>query len=154
MCPACRHVHYDNPLNVVGTVPSWGDDGAQVLLCKRNIEPRRGMWTLPAGFMKLGETTSEGAARETVEEAGSQFEMLGLFSLMNVVRVGQVHLFCRARLLSTEFDPSHETMEARLFTEADLPCDDIAFKTVKHTLEAYFDDRRKGAYCLHVQDME
>lgn len=154
VCPACNAVHYENPLNVVGTVPTWGEDGAQVLLCKRNIEPRRGKWTLPAGFMELGETTSQGAARETDEEAGAQYEMLGLFTVMNVVRVGQVHMYYRARLLSTEFDPGHETMEARLFTEAEIPWDEIAFKTVKQTLEQYFEDRRKGAYGIHSFDIE
>src|SRR5690606_13932959 len=96
VCPACGMVHYDNPLNVVGTVPVWGPEGEQVLLCKRNIEPRWGKWTLPAGFMELGETTAEGALRETDEEAGAQIELGELFTLMNVPRVGQVHLFYRA----------------------------------------------------------
>ena len=102
VCPACNTVHYENPLNVVGTVPVWGEDGGQVLLCKRNIEPRWGKWTLPAGFMEMDETTAQGAARETDEEAGAQYEMQDLFSIMNVVRVGQVHFYYRARLLSTE----------------------------------------------------
>lgn len=154
VCPVCHTVHYENPLNVVGTVPVWGEDGAQVLLCKRNIEPRRGKWTLPAGFMELGETTEQGAARETVEEAGARFEMQALFSIMNVVRVGQVHLFYRAVLLSTTFDPGHETMEARLFTEADIPWEDIAFKTVKETLKLYFSNRRAGRFDVHVLDIE
>jgi hypothetical protein len=79
--------------------------------------------------------------------------MLGLFTVMNVVRVGQVHLFYRARLLSTEFDPGHETIEARLFTEAEIPWDEIAFKTVKETLEHYFEDRRKGAFGIHTVDI-
>ena len=153
VCPACHTVHYDNPLNVVGTVPVWGAQGEQVLLCKRNIEPRRGKWTLPAGFMEMGETTAEGAARETDEEAGAQFEMQGLFSVLNVVRVGQLHLYYRARLLSTEFDPGHETMETRLFTEAEIPWDEIAFKTVKETLECYFADLRKGSFSIHVADI-
>jgi ADP-ribose pyrophosphatase YjhB (NUDIX family) len=153
VCPACGTVHYENPLNVVGTVPVWGDDGAQVLLCKRNIEPRRGKWTLPAGFMEMGETTAEGAARETDEEAGAQFELQGLFSVMNVVRVGQLHLFYRARLLSAGFNPGHETLEARLFTELEIPWDEIAFRTVRETLERYFADRRKGSYGIHVVDI-
>ncbi len=89
VCPNCQTVHYENPLNVVGTIPVWGD---QVLLCKRAIEPRYGKWTLPAGFMELNETVSEGAARETVEEAGAQFEMGEFFSLVNIPRVGQVQL--------------------------------------------------------------
>lgn len=150
VCTACNTVHYENPLNVVGTVPHWGD---QVLLCKRNIEPRLGKWTLPAGFMELNETTAEGAARETDEEAGAQFEMQGLFSLLNVARVGQVHLFYRARLTSDQFNPGTETMEARLFTEAEIPWDEIAFRTVKETLEHYFADRRAGAYGIHVIDI-
>lgn len=154
VCPACNTVHYENPLNVVGTVPTWGDDGAQVLLCKRNIEPRKGKWTLPAGFMELDETTKEGAARETVEEAGAQFEMQELFALMNVARVGQVHLFYRAKLLSPHFAPGIETMEARLFTEAEIPWDEIAFGTVRETLLRYFADRRAGAFGFHVLDIE
>ena len=146
----CHTIHYENPLNVVGTVPHLGD---RVLLCKRNIEPRWGKWTLPAGFMELDETTAEGAARETDEEAGAQIEMQGLFSILNVARVGQVHLFYRAQLLSEQFNPGHETIEARLFTEAEIPWDEIAFKTVRETLERYFDDRRKGHYAVHQVDI-
>lgn len=154
VCTACHTVHYENPLNVVGTVPTWGDDGGQVLLCKRNIEPRKGKWTLPAGFMELGETAKDGAARETVEEAGAEFEMQDLFALMNVARVGQVHLFYRAKLLSPHFKPGFETMEAKLFSEADIPWEEIAFKTVRETLLHYFADRRAGAYGFHVLDIE
>ncbi len=90
ICSVCGTVHYENPLNVVGTVPVWDE---QVLLCLRNIEPRYGKWTLPAGFLELGETTTEGALRETDEEAGARIELLGLFTVLNVVRVGQVHLY-------------------------------------------------------------
>jgi ADP-ribose pyrophosphatase YjhB (NUDIX family) len=151
VCPACQTVHYENPLNVVGTVPVWGD---KVLLCKRNIEPRLGKWTLPAGFMELGETLAQGAARETVEEAGAQFEMQELFSIMNVVRVGQVHFFYRARLTSDLFDPGHETMEARLFSEQDIPWDEIAFRTVKQTLQCYFADMKSQNFVLHQVDIE
>jgi ADP-ribose pyrophosphatase YjhB (NUDIX family) len=150
VCPACHTIHYVNPLNVVGTIPLWGD---KVLLCKRNIEPRKGKWTLPAGFMELGETTAEGAARETVEEAGAQFEMQALFSLINVARVGQVHLFYRATLLSPEFAPGTETQEAVLFDEADIPWDEIAFRTVKETLEHFFADRRAGHFGFHALDI-
>ena len=150
VCPACHTIHYINPLNVVGTNPVWGD---QVLLCKRNIEPRKGKWTLPAGFMELGETTAEGAARETVEEAGAQFEMHALFSLINVARVGQVHLFYRATLLSPEFAPGTETQEALLFDEADIPWDELAFRTVKETLEHFFADRRAGHFGFHTLDI-
>ena len=150
VCPACNTVHYENPLNVVGTVPVWGD---KVLLCKRNIEPRKGKWTLPAGFMELDETASEGAARETVEEAGAQFEMQSLFSVLSVPKVGQVHLFYRAKLTSDQFAPGYETQEARLFTEADIPWDDIAFRTVKVTLERFFADRAVGVFGVHQVDI-
>ena len=153
VCPACHTIHYENPLNVVGTVPVWGETGEQVLLCKRNIEPRLGKWTLPAGFMELGETTAEGAARETDEEAGAQIELGPLYTLLNVARVGQVHMYYRARLLSDQFDPGHETQEARLFTEDQIPWDDIAFRTVRETLLCYFADRRSGHFGFHTLDI-
>ena len=150
ICPDCATVHCENPLNVVGTVPYLGE---QVLLCKRNIEPRKGKWTLPAGFMELEETAAEGAARETDEEAGAQIEMGPLFSILSVPRVGQVHLFYLARLLNATFNPGHETMEARMFTEGEIPWEEIAFRTVKVTLERYFEDRRLGAYSVHAVDI-
>ena len=150
VCPACDTIHYENPLNVVGTVPCLDD---RVLLCKRNIEPAWGKWTLPAGFMELNETTAQGAARETDEEAGAQFEMGDLFSVVSVPRVGQVHLFFRAQLLSDRFDPGHETIEARLFREDEIPWDEIAFRTVKETLLRFFDDRRKGVFAVHTLDI-
>ena len=151
VCPTCQTVHYENPLNVVGTIPTWGD---KVLLCKRNIEPRWGKWTLPAGFMELNETVSEGAARETLEEAGAQFEMGEFFSLVNIPRVGQVHLFYRAQLLSDQFDPGFETLEARLFAEHEIPWDELAFRTVNETLKRFFSDHRQGNFSIHVFDID
>ncbi len=150
MCLSCQHVDYENPLNVVGTLPVWED---QVLLCRRNIQPRHGFWTLPAGFMELGETTEAGALRETDEEAGARIELLGLFSMLNVVRVGQVHLYYRARLMDTTFAPGPETIEARLFREEEIPWDELAFRTVRVTLERFFADRRVGHYGLHFADI-
>jgi ADP-ribose pyrophosphatase YjhB (NUDIX family) len=150
VCTGCGEIHYENPLNVVGTLPVWGE---QVLLCRRAIEPRRGLWTLPAGFMEHGETTAEGALRETVEEAGARVELQGLYTVLNVVRVGQVHLFYRARMLDTSLDPGPETIEARLFDEAEVPWDQIAFRTVRETLMHYFADRQAGAFPVHVGDI-
>ena len=150
VCPACNTIHYENPLNVVGTVPVWQD---KVLLCKRNIEPRWGKWTLPAGFMELNETAAEGAARETVEEAGAKFEMQELFSLLSVARVGQVHLFFRARLTSDQFEPGWETIEARLFSEDEIPWDELAFRTTKETLHCYFADLKRGQFGVHTLDI-
>jgi ADP-ribose pyrophosphatase YjhB (NUDIX family) len=150
VCPACHTIHYQNPLNVVGTIPVWQ---ARVLLCKRNIEPRLGKWTLPAGFLEIGETLAEGAARETREEAGATFEMGELFSVMNVTRVGQVHFFYRAQLLSATFDPGHETQEARLFATADIPWNELAFRTVSETLKRYLADASTGQFALHQVDI-
>ncbi|MCS6811659.1 MAG: NUDIX hydrolase [Tepidimonas sp.] len=147
VCPACGTIHYENPLNVVGTVPVWGE---RVLLCRRAIEPRRGLWTLPAGFMELGETTEQGALRETREEAGADVALEGLFTLLNVARVGQVHIYYRARLLSEHLAPGPETLEARLFAEHEIPWDELAFRTVHETLRRYFDDRRRGCFGVHT----
>ena len=150
VCPACATIHYENPLNVVGTLPTWGE---QVLLCKRAIEPRHGLWTLPAGFLELGETTAEGALRETDEEAGAQFEMEGLQAVLSVAAVGQVHLYYRAKLVSDRFDPGHETIEARLFTEEEIPWEEIAFRTVREALEHFFADRGHGQFAVHNVDI-
>ena len=150
VCPACGEVHYENPVNVVGTVPVWGE---QVLLCLRAIEPRRGLWTLPAGFMELGETTAAGAVRETDEEAGARIELGPLFSVLNVVRVGQVHLFYLASLRDVAFAPGPESIEARLFREEEIPWEQIAFRTVKETLHRFFEDRRRGRFGLHCADI-
>ena len=139
VCTQCATVHYVNPLNVVGTIPVWHGNGEpQVLLCKRNIEPRKGLWTLPAGFMEMNESAAEGAARETLEEAGAQFTMGPLFSLISVTHVGQVHFFYQATLTSDQFEPGVETQEAKLFALADIPWNELAFKTVKETLTLYF----------------
>lgn len=150
VCGACGAIHYENPLNVVGTLPVWRD---QVLLCRRAIEPRYGLWTLPAGFMELGETTEEGALRETTEEAGAHVTLQGLFSVLNVVRVGQVHFFYRAELHDTDFAPGIESLEVQLFREEEVPWDELAFRTVRETLRFYFADRARGAFGLHCGDV-
>ncbi|MES3013320.1 MAG: NUDIX hydrolase [Pseudomonadota bacterium] len=150
VCGVCATVHYENPLNVVGSLPVWGE---QVLLCRRAIEPRHGLWTLPAGFMELGETTEEGALRETDEEAGARVRLLGLFSVLNVVAVGQLHLFYRAELLDTDFAPGSESLEVALFHEHEIPWDALAFRTVRDTLRCYFADRARGRFGLHCADI-
>lgn len=151
ICTQCQLVHYENPLNVVGTVPYSGE---RVLLCKRNIEPRKGKWTLPAGFMELGETTSEGAARETTEEAGAQFQMGPLLTIMSVPRVGQVHLYFLAQLEHEEFNPGFETQEAKMFSEAEIPWDELAFRTVQETLKHYFADKKSGLFGVHTLNID
>ncbi len=138
------------PTMSASAVPVWGDE---VLLCKRAIEPRYGLWTLPAGFLELGESTADGAIRETVEEAGAQIELGPLFTLINVVRVGQVHLFYRARMTSPDLDPGSETLEARLFREDEVPWDQIAFRTVRETLQLFFADRKRSHFEFHAADI-
>lgn len=147
-CPACNTIHYQNPRMVLGTVPVWGD---KVLLCKRAIEPRYGFWTLPAGFMENGESTAEGAARETLEEAGARIELGEPFSILDVPQVEQVHMFFRAALIGPDLDPGPESLEARLFGEDEIPWEALAFRTVSQTLRWFFQDRRAGLYRLHTE---
>lgn len=146
-CVSCSTVHYQNPNMVLGTVTTWED---KVLLCRRAIEPRYGFWTLPAGFMENGETTGEGAERETAEEAGARIELGPLYSVLDVPHVHQVHLFFRARLLDPQFEPGPESLEAKLFSEADIPWSSIAFRTVEQTLRWYFEDCRRGQFALRT----
>lgn len=152
VCPSCGYVDYVNPVNVVGTVPVWVDESGapRILLCLRNIEPRKGFWTLPAGFHEVGETTQEGAVRETLEEAGARVSLEGLFSVQEVVHVGQVHLFYRARLLDLDLAPGGETIENRLFGVHELPWEELAFQTVRRTLAAWVADHERGTFGVHT----
>ncbi len=142
VCPSCKTIHYQNPRLVVGTIPVWED---KILLCKRAIEPRYGFWTLPAGFMENGESTDEGANRETLEEAGAKVQMGPIFSVISVPQIHQVHVFYSAQLLDLNFDAGEESLEVQLFSESQIPWSDIAFKTVSQTLEWYF-AHRKGLH--------
>lgn len=158
VCSHCDTIHYQNPNMVLGTVPVWEADGEmQILLCRRAIEPRRGYWTLPAGFMENEETTSEAAVRETVEEAGANIQLHGLFSLLNVPHVNQVHMFYRATLLDLNYQAGIESLEVKLFAPDAIPWDNIAFQTVSHTLKFFLDDYVKvskgGDYGFHTLDI-
>lgn len=150
VCDACGTIHYQNPKIVTGCIPEWED---KILLCRRAIEPRQGLWTLPAGFMENAETSNEGAARETLEEACAQVEVGDLYSLFNIPHINQVYLLFRARLLDLDFSPGEESLEVKLFTESEIPWDELAFAVVKETLERYFKDRSSGAYTLQVGDI-
>ena len=144
VCTHCNTIHYQNPKLVVGSIPVWEQDGElQILLCKRAIEPRYGYWTLPAGFMENEETTEQAAQRETEEEAGANIELGPLFSLLNVAHVHQVHLFYLARLRDLDYAAGIESLDVQLFTEATIPWDDLAFPTIRTTLELFFADRIK-----------
>jgi len=149
-CDHCGAIHYVNPRPVVGTIPIWGHE---VLLCRRAIEPRYGKWTLPAGFMEIGETTGAGALRETLEEAGARVELGPLFSMIDVPHVEQVHIFFRARLLDLSFAPGDESLEVQLFQEAAVPWGEIAFRTVAATLRHFFADRARGSFGVHTESI-
>ena len=148
VCPGCGAIHYQNPLNVVGTLPVWED--GRVLLCRRAIEPRHGLWTLPAGFLENGETLEAGALRETVEEATAKVEIGALYTVISLPDINQVYMMFRARLLDMNFGPGPESLEVELFAEEDIPWADIAFRTIARTLRNYFLDRKLGAFPLHV----
>ena len=151
LCDACGSIHYQNPKMVLGCLPEWE---SRLLLCRRAIEPRYGYWTLPAGFMENGESTGEGAARETLEEAGARVELIAPFSMISVPYVNQVHVFFRARLLDLDFKPGEESLEVALFEEAQVPWKDIAFRTVGLTLKHWFADRAHGSFGFHAEDIK
>ena len=158
VCLSCGTIHYQNPKMVVGSIPVWQLQGeTKILLCKRAIEPRHGYWTLPTGFMENSETTSQAAQRETVEEAGANIELHELFSVINVPHVNQVHLFYRASLLDLDYLAGTESLEVNLFAEHEIPWDEIAFPTVSHTLQFFFEDlaiaKKGGSFNFHSFDI-
>ncbi|MEO7031238.1 MAG: NUDIX hydrolase [Herbaspirillum sp.] len=159
VCTHCGTIHYQNPKMVVGSIPVWQrDNTTQILMCRRAIEPRYGYWTLPAGFMENDETTSAAAQRETTEEACAHIQIQQLFSLINVSRVHQVHLFYRATLLDLDYAAGSESLEVRLFSESTMPWDEIAFPTVSHTLRFFFKDLAQvqfggGEFGFHTMDI-
>jgi ADP-ribose pyrophosphatase YjhB (NUDIX family) len=152
VCPACATIHYQNPKVIVGAIPEWED--GRILLCLRAIEPRHGLWTLPAGFMENGETTWEGAARETLEEANARVKIHELYAMYNLSYINQVQLLYRATLLDLDFFPGVESLEVKLFTEAEIPWDTLAFRPVKYALQHFFEDRKTGNFKLHSGDLE
>lgn len=146
VCPACGSIHYENPRMVVGTLPVWEE---KVMLCRRAIEPRHGFWTLPAGFLENGESAAEGALRETREEARARVELLAPYTLVSVPFIDQIHLLFRARLLDLDFAPGTESLEVKLYDEADIPWEHLAFRSVSLTLRTFFDERRSGHFGVH-----
>lgn len=151
VCDACHAIHYQNPRMVVGCVVEWDD---RVLLCRRAIEPRHGLWTVPAGYLEKGETIEQGAERETLEEANARIEIGPLYAVYNIPHIGQVYLLFRARLLDANVHPGAETLEVRLYNETEIPWDQLAFATVRNTLQHYFSDRRRGEFQLHMGTIE
>jgi ADP-ribose pyrophosphatase YjhB (NUDIX family) len=149
-CDQCGTIHYQNPKIVAGCIPEWE---GQILLCRRAIEPRYGLWTLPAGFMENGETSVQAAVRETLEEATARVDIHGLYALFNLPHVNQVYMMFRSRLLDLDFGPGEESLEVALFNEADIPWDQLAFPTIRQTLQLYFRDREAGLFDFHLGDI-
>ena len=148
VCDACGAIHYLNPKIVVGCVPEHED--GRILMCLRAIKPRRGFWTVPGGFMEIGETLEQGAARETWEEALAKVDIGSLLAMVNVLHVHQVHVFFRARLIGDEFGVGEESLESTLYEERDIPWDQIAFPSTEFALRKFLDDRAKGSADVHV----
>lgn len=151
VCSHCQTVHYENPRIVAGCLPVWGE---QVLLCRRAIEPRRGFWTLPAGFMENGETIEQAAARETLEEACARVRDLSLYTLFDLPHISQVYMMFRAELVDLDFAVGEESLEVRLFDEAEIPWSELAFPTIGRTLECFFSDRRHNLFPVRNESLE
>lgn len=151
ICPSCGHIQYFNPRVIVGCVPEWED--GRILMCRRNIEPRFGLWTFPAGFMELGETSGQGAAREALEESQAEVEVGDILAVINVPYVSQLYVIHRARMKALHHGATPESSEVRLMHESEIPWDEIAFPTVMHGLKFLFDDRAAGRHGIHTLDL-
>jgi len=143
VCTACGFVHYQNPKIITGAIPMHGD---KVLLCKRNIQPRLGYWTLPAGFMENAESTEQGAARETFEESEAKLKNMAMYTVIDIPHINQLYVFYRAELDGDHFCVTPESSAVQLFDEADIPWDEIAFPVVKTTLKRFFEERKAGGH--------
>lgn len=150
VCTACGTVHYQNPKIVAGCIPEWE---GKILLCRRAIEPRYGLWTLPAGFMENDETTAEAAARETQEEAAATVRIEALYALFNLPHINQIYVMFRGPLARPEYAAGSESLEVALYEEQDIPWDTLAFAVVRETLKLYFADRRAGVFRQHLGDI-
>ncbi len=134
VCPDCGYIEYDNPKIIAGAVCLWGE---KVLLCRRAIEPRVGFWTIPAGFLELGETVAEGAVREVWEEARARVDVDGILGIYEIPHISQIYMVYRARLRRPEFAPGPESQEVALFDWADVPWADLAFPSIVWALERF-----------------
>ena len=148
VCVNCSTIHYQNPRIIAGCLPIHDD---KVLLCKRAIEPRYGLWTLPAGFMENGESTEQGALRESWEEARARLELHGLYTLFSLPEINQVYMFFKGNLTDLDFSAGPESLEVELFEEHQIPWHELAFPVVKKTLQHYFSDRVRGDYPLRSE---
>jgi len=147
VCESCRTIHYQNPKLVVGCIPEWED---KILVCRRAINPRYGKWTVPAGFLENGETVSDGAVRETFEEARARVEIIAPYAMFDLTFVNQVYLMYRARLLDLSYAPGEESLEVELVSLNHIPWDELAFPVIRETLKHYVKDRPSGVFPFHT----
>lgn len=151
VCISCETIHYNNPRIITGCLPFYQN---KVLMCRRAIEPRLGFWTLPAGFLELGETVAQGAMRETEEESGAQVIIGDLYCMFNLPHIGQIYMMYLAELPEPIFSSyTDESLEVKLFAEEEIPWRELAFRTMWRTLHHYFEDRKTGKFSLHVEDI-
>jgi len=146
ICGSCHVIHYQNPKMVVGCIVEHDN---KVLLCKRAIEPRYGLWTLPAGFMENNETTMQAAARETIEEAGADVEITQLFTMFSLPHIDQVYMLYRAKFKKVDFSAGTESLEVGLFSESEIPWEEMAFPVITESLKRFFADKKSGQYQIH-----
>ncbi len=150
VCTVCETIHYENPKIVTGCIAEWRD---KILLCKRAIEPRHGLWTLPAGFMENEETNLQGAARETAEEANANVENMKLFCVFSIAHINQVYTMYRGDLAEGLASPGIESLEVALMTEDEIPWQNMAFQVISETLKLYYKDKKKGEFVTHYGDI-
>lgn len=146
VCGECAIIHYVNPKIVTGCLPVWED---KVLLCRRAIEPCLGLWNVPSGYLENGESVEAGALREVWEEAAATVKIDYLITLYNLERINQVYLQFVGELVGGEFGVGEESLESALFTEADIPWEEMAFTSSSFTIRRYFADRKAGLKRLH-----
>jgi len=151
VCESCQLIHYSNPKVIAGCLPIWNE---QVLLCRRAIEPRKGYWTLPAGFLENGESVATGAARETWEEAEAEIRNSTLYTVFSLPHISQIHMFYRADVIDGRFGAGAESLEVALFAEDRIPWDELAFPVITDTLKHYFHDRRSGEFPVHEGEID
>lgn len=151
ICDSCQTIHYQNPKVVTGCLPVWDD---KILLCRRAIEPRYGLWTLPAGFMENNETLTQAAMRETWEEACAKVTDLQLYTVISLPAISQIYIMFLAKLSDLEFAAGTESLEVKLFQPDEIPWDELAFPVIRRTLTHYCEDLTTHHFPLHLSDIQ
>ena len=150
-CIKCQDIHCQNPKLITGTIPVKEE---KILLCKRAIHPRQGLWTLPAGFLENGETIGQGAYRETLEETSTEVKMGNLYTIFNIPQISQIYMLFLAEVLRDDFGQTPESLEVRLFEEDEIPWEELAFPFVPLVLKHYFNDRKNDNFELKIETIE